>query len=517
MAAESAPVPAASDPADPTAPVPAAPRRRAPSTAVVALGVAVVAVATRLLLMSRNGFTSVGAYDDGVYYTAAANLLHGVLPYRDVLLLHPPGLTLLLTPFAWLGERTSDVVGLVGARLAVVALGGLTAALIVRYLARWGRGPALTGGLVYALLFPAAYSERTILLEPVGNAAMLLALVLLPRRGAGRSWAPIVAGLVLGLATATKLWYALPTLVLTLCQTWRDAVRLVAAAALAFLAVVLPFAVRAPGPFVRFVVLDQLGRPHAGTAVTRLGRLVEYLLARTEAPTLLLAVALAVLGLATVLALTLPGARCVTAMLVANTLLLVASPLLLLHYVAYVTALGSVVLGAAVARLGRLPGVGRIAGPVAAVVLVVAVAGTSLPRIVRGVDEPFPVARIRALTDPVKGCVMAQDPTYLAMIDRLSSDLAAGCRVHPDTTGWIYDPVVMREARARIPFRDDNPRWQALELRYLRSGEAAIVGGRGISLTPATREALAQGGVIGRVPPFTVYRTPALGPMPLPR
>ena len=41
-----------------------------------------------------------GNYDDGVYYSAATALVHGQLPYRDFLLLQPPGIAVLLAPFA---------------------------------------------------------------------------------------------------------------------------------------------------------------------------------------------------------------------------------------------------------------------------------------------------------------------------------------------------------------------------------------------------------------------------------
>ena len=41
-----------------------------------------------------------GNYDDGVHFAAALGLVNGLLPYRDFLLLHPPGVVLALAPFA---------------------------------------------------------------------------------------------------------------------------------------------------------------------------------------------------------------------------------------------------------------------------------------------------------------------------------------------------------------------------------------------------------------------------------
>src|SRR5687768_6746171 len=41
-------------------------------------------------------------YDEGVYFSAAALLARGVIPYRDFVFVHPPGLLLVLSPAAWL-------------------------------------------------------------------------------------------------------------------------------------------------------------------------------------------------------------------------------------------------------------------------------------------------------------------------------------------------------------------------------------------------------------------------------
>ena len=63
--------------------------------------VATAAFLLRLLpVLHGGGLYGRGNYDDGVYYAAAAGLVHGLLPYRDVLLLHPPGIVLALAPFA---------------------------------------------------------------------------------------------------------------------------------------------------------------------------------------------------------------------------------------------------------------------------------------------------------------------------------------------------------------------------------------------------------------------------------
>ena len=66
-----------------------------------AITIAAIAFVVRLVPVLRGGgLFGIGNYDDGVYYAAATGLIHGRLPYQDFLLLHPPGMPLLLTPFA---------------------------------------------------------------------------------------------------------------------------------------------------------------------------------------------------------------------------------------------------------------------------------------------------------------------------------------------------------------------------------------------------------------------------------
>ena len=82
--------------------------RRAPRPWLLVVGLTVVfclAFAARLIpLLRGGGLHAMGNYDDGVHYASAMGLVHGLLPYRDFLLLHPPGVPLLLTPFAGLAE-----------------------------------------------------------------------------------------------------------------------------------------------------------------------------------------------------------------------------------------------------------------------------------------------------------------------------------------------------------------------------------------------------------------------------
>lgn len=60
--------------------------------AVPYVALALLALLVRLLpVLNGGGLSGIGNYDDTVYFGSALALVHGQLPYRDFLLLHPPG------------------------------------------------------------------------------------------------------------------------------------------------------------------------------------------------------------------------------------------------------------------------------------------------------------------------------------------------------------------------------------------------------------------------------------------
>ncbi len=144
--------------ARPTArePVPEPRRPRAPWALV---GVALIAVLVRWWPVHQGaGLTGRLDYDDGVYYVGSAALLAGRLPYDDFLLLHPPGILLLLLPFAALGEATTDMTGFVAARLAFIGLGAVNALLVAAVVRRIaGAWVGVLAGLFYAVWRPTAF------------------------------------------------------------------------------------------------------------------------------------------------------------------------------------------------------------------------------------------------------------------------------------------------------------------------------------------------------------------------
>src|SRR4051794_25537891 len=120
--------------------------------------VAVTAFVLRLVpVLTGGGLYGRGNYDDGVYYAAASGFVHGLLPYRDFLLLHPPGIVLALAPFAALADVVGDPTALAVGRVTFMMVGAVNAVLVAVVLRRLGFAAAMVGGLVYAVALPAVY------------------------------------------------------------------------------------------------------------------------------------------------------------------------------------------------------------------------------------------------------------------------------------------------------------------------------------------------------------------------
>ncbi|HWD24554.1 MAG TPA: hypothetical protein VG368_03755, partial [Acidimicrobiales bacterium] len=55
-------------------------------------------------LSRPHGLFGLTEYDDGVYFGASLRLIEGVFPYRDFVFVQPPGITVVLAPFAALSH-----------------------------------------------------------------------------------------------------------------------------------------------------------------------------------------------------------------------------------------------------------------------------------------------------------------------------------------------------------------------------------------------------------------------------
>lgn len=204
------------------------------------------------------------SYDPQVMYVASASFLHGLMPYRDFTFLHPPGVLLGLSPSVLVGSLFGDAFGLASARVGVVLLGVLNAALVATLLRRFGVQAMLLGGGLYAGWSALAHTEQEVLLEPFLVTALLVSLHLF--RSSHR-WAPLGMGAILGIATMVKVWAAVDLIffatVFLLLQRFVDLARFTLGAAIGGISVGFPFFASAPARMWEMVVTAQMGRPNA--------------------------------------------------------------------------------------------------------------------------------------------------------------------------------------------------------------------------------------------------------------
>jgi hypothetical protein len=221
-------------------------------------------------------------YDDGVYMGAATRLGHGVVPYRDFVFLHPPGILVLLTPFAMVGRAVGTAAANEAARLLVMAA-AVAAVFLFARVVRVRPDLALAAGLVVFVLHPdVLVADQAVYLEPLLIVACLVGTALVfdgeelteTRR---RWW---WGGAVFGLAALLKLWAAFPILAIvviaTVMRRRADAARMALAAAGTFSLVCLPFFLLAPSAFVRYVFVVQASRtdPASAPLTSRVGNLL---------------------------------------------------------------------------------------------------------------------------------------------------------------------------------------------------------------------------------------------------
>lgn len=201
-----------------------------------------------------------GGYDDSVYFASSALLFRGVLPYRDFVLVHPPGAIYLYgLVSAWRFDPASLFAA---ARLFATVIGAINIFLVGRITMR-AAGPI--GGLVAATLYaiyPEAISaERGPYLEPVLNLACLSMAWVWLRRTPNA----IHAGALCGFACATKvlggIWFLAA---LASAQSRRDIPRFIAAAAATGFALLAPLALPNVRAFVEQTVRFHMARPPDG-------------------------------------------------------------------------------------------------------------------------------------------------------------------------------------------------------------------------------------------------------------
>ncbi len=238
---------------------------RPPALTAVIFTSTLLAVGLRLYDLSRPGILlGINEYDDGADFGSAIRLVHGAMPYRDFVMVQPPGITLLMYPVALATKAMGADIGMAVARV-ITALAGAAAVPVAGLLTRHrGLFATLVTCGVLAIFPDSILAARTVLLEPwLVLFCLLGALVIFdgdqiatsPRR-------LLLGGVLLGFAGVVKVWAILPVAVILLlaARRPRQAVVYAAGVTLGFCVPVLPFALSAPAAFYRGVIVAQLVR-----------------------------------------------------------------------------------------------------------------------------------------------------------------------------------------------------------------------------------------------------------------
>jgi len=418
------------------------------------------ALALRGYQLARPGhLLGVGDYDDGADFGSALRLIHGVVPYRDFVIVQPPGITLLMTPAALL-SRVAGTAGAIAAGRILTALAGASAVLLAGLLVRH-RGvlaTLLTCGII-AIYPGGVQAAHTILLEPWLTAFCLAGAVAVfdgDRLASGRrlAW----GGAALGFAGAIKVWAIIPVAVITVLSLPRprNAARFLAGVAAGFVIPVLPFAILAPRRFYDSVVIAQLARTGARTPVAfRL----QYLTGVTAWQPGIVVVLVVGVAIAAVVAGTLIAAWRVAGhgppplewfgvATAAGVIVAFLIPVdFYYHYPGFLAPFLAIALALPAARLlqdwpqpparaSRAAGLRRLAVPVAGLAMLV------LPVAAGSAEDSKTPTYASALTAidrviPPGACVVTDQASLLISADRFTSS-APGCAVVVDGTGTSY-------------------------------------------------------------------------------
>jgi Glycosyltransferase family 87 len=239
--------------------------------AVVIIAASVVGLALRLYQLGRPGYLlGVTEYDDGTDFGSAIRLVHGYLPYRDFIIVQPPGIALLMSPVALLTKGLGTAQAMAVARVVTVLAGAASVPLTGLLVRHRGLLAATVACGIVAVYPPSIQSAHTVLLEPWLVLFCLAGAVAVfdGDRLTGSTRRLAWGGAAFGFAGAVKVWAVLPVAVILLLSASkplsarkpRRAASFLAGAAAGFVIPVLPFVIAAPRTFYDSVIVAQLIR-----------------------------------------------------------------------------------------------------------------------------------------------------------------------------------------------------------------------------------------------------------------
>ncbi len=429
-----------------------------PVTAAIVVMTA-LALALRLYQLSRPDYLiGVTEYDDGTDFGSAILLVHGHLPYRDFIMVQPPGITLLMAPVALVTKGVGTAWGM-GVGRILTALAGTAAVtmggLLVRH--RGLLAAILTCGIL--AVYPAAVqAAHTVLLEPWLVLFCLAGALATFDGDQLASWPRLAwGGAAFGFAGAIKVWAILPVLVILVlaARQPRRAATFAAGVVAGFAIPVLPFAAMAPRTFYHSVIVAQLVRVDA--VRTPLAFRLREMTGLTSAtglgtvPLLIVSLAIAV-GVAACCALAWRRTGQRLSLLdwfaLGSTALTVAAFLwpsdFYYHYAGFLAPFLALAVGLPVSRLIGIPrpagqpGVSPLLAACVATgiaVLVMAAVQAGAESGLRPAVAPHAVAAARRIIPP-GACVLTDQVSYTIAADRFPS--RPGCPPIVDAVGSDY-------------------------------------------------------------------------------
>ena len=466
---------------------------------VVIVGIAIAAM-TVLALQAflHSHFSAVDEYDDGVYFGASIELLHGIMPYRDFAFIQPPMITVWMLPFAALSPLTGTAVAMEAGRFFVDLVTVANVVLVGALVRRRSTLQVTVATGVMAFSQGTIRSSQTILLEPFVVLACLIAFLCL-MEGERVTTSPrriLMCGVFLGVGGATKVWAVLPlagALIVLSPSGLRALRRLIGGAVIGFTLCSLPFIIAAPFAFFRQVVVTQAIRNGGGLPLperladlTGIPGLSSLITNHRGLGTFMLAPVL-LIGIGIVLVCWTDRERRTWSPLellaIWGTLFvgvsLLLSPTYYYHYSGFMAPFIALVASSLVARLRvpicRIFSVRSFFFPTLlawfAMPLIIAVMLGAI--IVEVVDLPVAPQVGDAVSDaiPRHGCVLYANQTLALLDNRFTSDVS-GC---PNVIDWLGQERVLDDGYSASLSDIRNRGLQKVMGRWIDSSEAVVL------------------------------------------